>query len=364
MKRLEIVKRAKLAGLRGDLPSAFLTQELAALAEAAGPLFKHLPEDLLRTQFDVATCVALAQTCKHLRVICGLVLDWLPQGDEARRLLNEFVRASRCTAPQLRDSLCPILPMLRLARQGNVFTHGRLNGHMKEKEPAGRKMMTPTITGSFIEGTIAPRRTIGPQPLPCCFGVGPLPVDKPTRWVARRICPGNGNSFGVGVVGVNGSRKMSVLWLYGSQLRIGRRVGTWLSTPQGLGPDFVLPREETKKDEDPDASEEEEPQEQDSSGEEDSLDDRDDFAWGYMSRVDSTECVGLEYDPLHGSLTMVHPRLGKSYRGQSNLLVAADQVAAAAATSSSPSTTPAGWRWHVSVETFRGGGCSVDRLLA
>ena len=49
MKRLEIVKRAKLAGLRGDLPSAFLTQELAALAEAAGPLFKHLPEDLLRT---------------------------------------------------------------------------------------------------------------------------------------------------------------------------------------------------------------------------------------------------------------------------------------------------------------------------
>ena len=346
MKRLEIVKRAKLAGLRGNLPSAFLLRELGALAEAAGPLFKHLPEDLLTTQFDVAICVALAQTCKHLRVICGLVLDWLPQGDEARRLLNAFVRAARCTAPQLRDSLCPILPMLRLARQGNVFTHGRLNGHMKEKEPAGRKMMTPTITGSFIEGTIAPRRTIGPQPLPCCFGVGPLPVDKPTRWVARRICPGNGNSFGVGVVGINGSRTMSVLWLYGSQLRIGRRVGPWFSTPQ-LGPDFVLPREETKKDEDPDASEEEEPQEQDSSGEEDSLDDRDDFAWGYMSRVDSTECVGLEYDPLHGSLTMVHPRLGKSYRVKNDLL---------AATS--------GWRWHVGVVANIGGvGCSIDRLM-
>lgn len=341
MKRPELVKRAKLAGLRGNRQkSDFLIQELAALTEAAGPYFKHVPEDLLTTQFDVATCVALTQTCKHLRVICGLLLDWVPHPDEtySRRLLSAFVRATSCTAPQLRDSLRPHLSVLHLTHAGRVITANTAkNGHVVLGETAGRPMALCNPNGCAVKGTKRPRpgMSLGPLDLPCCYGA-PLPVDKPTRWLATNIKPG---CFGVGVVGINGSRSMSVLWLSSGfgETRVGRLAGPWCSVA-GLGPDAVLPREAENDEEE---EEEEEHQEQEGFG--DLLEERE-----LVRHFEPDECVGLEYDPLRGSLTLVHPRLGTSYRVKHELLAAAS-----------------GWRWHVSVvaSTFLH-GCYIRRLLA
>ena len=422
-KRADLVKRASLAGLRSDQPSDVLTQELAALEEAAGP-FKLLPDppqdvlDLLG--LNIFGLIALSKTCKHLRVACGMVLAWVPDNEEVRKLLYAFARATKsCTAKQLRDSLRPDLSVLHLTREGLVAHHEAVwqgdnpsePGHVhiyNEDDPLDFGEYSyqwsmvneakETTTGCLVKGERERRRSATQDaPNPCCFGAAPLPVDKPTRWVVRgihgvpAICTfhgmrkDRGGFQGVGIVGINGSRTLSVMWENNGRMIIGRRCKPWCSSFTGFRPGAVLPArvrpfEEMVEDEDGewDYPVEEEVEEDGDEGEEwDSDLENELIETHHLAEKNAFrnrealpeqwvagECVGLEYDPLGGSLTMVHPRLGKSYRVQSNLLVAADQVAAAAATSSSPSTTPAGWRWHVSVETFRGGGCSVDRLLA
>ena len=93
MRRAELVKRAKLAGLDANQRTAVLRDRLAALAEAAGE-FANLPEELQTSAFPLSTMLALAQSCKYLRMVHGLALAWIPRSDDARLILGEFLRAA------------------------------------------------------------------------------------------------------------------------------------------------------------------------------------------------------------------------------------------------------------------------------
>ena len=77
--------------------------------------------------------LALAQSCKYLRMVHGLALAWIPRSDDARLILGEFLRtAPDVTSATLHASVRLPLSTLRLGRKGHVIMHGKQRGSVHE----------------------------------------------------------------------------------------------------------------------------------------------------------------------------------------------------------------------------------------
>jgi len=236
MWRAELVKRAKLAGLDANQRTAVLQERLAALAEAAGE-FANLPEELQTSAFPLSTMLALAQSCKYLRMVHGLALAWIPRSDDARLILGEFLRAAPdVTSATLHASVRLPLSTLRLGRKGHVIRHVKQRGSVRRA--ASSIQVEQNAHGCCVFGGERGGMYCGPpRPLPCCFGKTQLPQDVPSRWAVNDVAPGSGNLFGVGLIGFDesgrgtsggtsggtgqGRASMSILWLSGGTLLIG-----------------------------------------------------------------------------------------------------------------------------------------------
>ena len=346
--------------------AAALDQQLGALEEAAGK-FGWLPNELHVSQFgSVTIATALAQTCKHLRVQHGLELEWLwaCRDREAQRLLCAFVHvAGMVTAAELRASfLASPDAAFCLSKEGALILRGRLQGHVWIWPTQTLKLATPTPTGSDVAGKevdfLSAHVHGRANPAPCCFGRVPLPADQPTRWVARSIAPGNGNTFGLGVIGIHArggvERTMSVLWLNGKRIQVGRLARRCWADHAVQAVEQLLPREAPAGD---DGGETESFSEFSDDDEEEDNDDacedgHTDWICGYVGSNVPRDSAGLTYDPLEGSLELVLPRFherlaAKGCRVSHELLAAGS-----------------GWRWHVAVVVnIRGVGCSISRQL-
>ena len=92
--------------------------------------------------------------------------------------------------------------------------------------PKSRRVAAKNTTGCRIAGLGVPMMSCGPLPLPCFFCGTLLLRHQPSRWAAFNIRPGRGNLFGVGLVGKNkaSDATMTILWLSGGQMLVGRRM--------------------------------------------------------------------------------------------------------------------------------------------
>ena len=306
MQRAELVKRAKLAGLDANQSTTVLRERLAALAEAAGE-FANLPEELQTSAFPLSTMLALAQSCKYLRMVHGLALAWIPRSDDARLILGEFLRAAPdVTSATLHASVRLPLSTLRLGRKGHVIRHGKQRGSVRKA--ASSIQVEQNAHGCRVSAVLGGRAArmvcrYPPEPLPCCFGKTQLPQDVPSRWAVNDVAPGSGNLFGVGLIGFDesgrgtsggtsggtgqGRASMSILWLSGGTLLIwGTESRPW-----------------ARADEDEDDEESEDESEQ--APEDDAAGvplPPADWAWGYTDATTPRDCAGLVYDPHTGTL--------------------------------------------------------------
>lgn len=156
---------------------------------------------------------------------------------------------------------------------------------------------------------------------PRALGLEPLPADRRTRWMAHNVCAGSGNLFGLGICGDHAPpSKAAIVWL--SAYEGVRCLGKKLSDAAAQGWGALYPGSPTP---DWNAC---------------YIGDRGRSSW------DPDRGIGLLYDPFAGTISLYHPRIGRTFTVMHSKLKGSSGV-----------------RWRVmAVANIPVLGCSLHRL--